>query len=707
MATDRPCVPDVPFVEWTAERTDVGGRPLRVLAAGPDGIYGAGPGSCGRLGPGGRWEPVGEPAPLLGAGVTALLPRRAAVWAGIGGGLAVLSAGGWRVTDDTFARGWGAVLALAAGSGDPASRLWVGTSAGVVAQRPLDSSGEDLVEIARLPGAIRDIAAGPEGLLLATDAGLYAMAPGASPVRHGDAPARALVRLGPGYLAATADGLAGVGVAPPDGVPPVRDLRRLAVDADGTLWAASPRGLLRRDAAGWHRHQGPRWLPSDDVLSVAAAGGEVHVATPAGLARLRPGSVTLQERADTLLRRLRARHLRLGAYVEETVDGRPVPSDNDGLWTGMYLAAECHRFAATGAPDARANADEAFAALEHLEAVTTIPGYPTKAIVEPGAGNPHDGPWYPSADGRWLWKGNCSSDEIVGHMYAYALYFDLVASAPGRARVAALVDRIMGHILENGLRILEFGQRTRWGYWYPEAVNGPECRWGDRGLNSLEILSHLRVAEHITGDPRYGEVYRDLVRAHGYAENTLLCKVDLEGHVNHSDDELAFLAYEPLLRYEPDGDIRSRYLGSLRRSWAFEVPERNPLWNFIAAAGGATAPGAGEDPPAWLGEAVRTLREIPTDTVAWPVNNAGRCDVALAPWPDRHGDAELTRVLPYDELAITRWNGNPYRASAGDARVEGDGVHFLLPYWMGRHHGWIAAPGDAPGETGGVSGGPA
>ncbi len=690
---------DEPFVEWTAERVDTGGRPIRVLVSAPDGIYAAGPGCCAHLGRDGRWRPLDEAAPMLRAGVSALLPGADDLWAAVAGGVAVLSGSRWHLTDDTFGAGWGGPLALAErpdASGAPL--LWVGTSAGVLARRALSPAGEGLAPVARLPGAIRAIAPGPDGLLLATDAGLYAWAGDGEPaLRHG-APARALLPWHGGWLAATADGIAGTAAAPPQGVPPQRDIRGLAVDAGGALWAATPRGLVRADAAGWHYHQGPRWLPADDVLAVAASpAGGVYAATPGGLARLRPGATTLAARADALLHRLRTRHLRLGAYVEETVDGRPVPSDNDGLWTGMYLAAECHRFAATAAEDARASADQAFAALERLEAVTTIPGYPTKAIVEAGAGDPADGPWYPSADGRWLWKGNCSSDEIVGHMYGCTLYFDLVADAAGRARVAALVGRIMGAILDNGLRILEFGRRTRWGYWYPEAVNGPECRWGDRGLNSLEILSHLRVAEHVTGDPRYAEAYAGLALAHGYARNTLLCKVDLPGHVNHSDDELAFLAYEPLLRYERDADLRALYLESLRRSWAFEEPERNPLWNFVwAACGGPEA--AGEDPARWLDPAVRTLREIPTDTVAWPVANGARCDVALAPRPDRHGHPELTRVLPYDEMAVTRWNGNPYRAEAGDARIEGDGVHFLLPYWMGRHHGWIAAPragGDA------------
>ncbi|MEY3283202.1 MAG: hypothetical protein RIR86_1215, partial [Acidobacteriota bacterium] len=42
---------------------------------------------------------------------------------------------------------------------------------------------------------------------------------------------------------------------------------------------------------------------------------------------------------------------------------------------------------------------------------------------------------------------------------------------------------------------------------------------------------------------------------------------------------------------------------------------------------------------------------------------------------------------PYDELPMSKWNGNPYRLDGGsDGRREDDGAYFLLPYWMGRYH---------------------
>ncbi|HAA74188.1 TPA: transcriptional regulator, partial [Candidatus Latescibacteria bacterium] len=224
------------------------------------------------------------------------------------------------------------------------------------------------------------------------------------------------------------------------------------------------------------------------------------------------------------------------------------------------------------------------------------------------------------------------------------------------------------------------GKRTRWGVWAPEYLNGP---WrAQRGLNSLEILSHLKSAHHITGDDRYGDAYRDLIENHGYAENARHVKLTLPGHVNHSDDELAFISYYPLLKYETDEGLRSIYLESLEESWQEERPERNPWWNYIY---GAVTENACD-----VEEAARTLREIPLDLIDWPIRNSHRADIRLDADRGRKGELQSIGVLPYDELPALKWNANPYALDGGgNATREDDGTYFLLPYWMGRYYGFL------------------
>ncbi len=57
------------------------------------------------------------------------------------------------------------------------------------------------------------------------------------------------------------------------------------------------------------------------------------------------------------------------------------------------------------------------------------------------------------------------------------------------------------------------------------------------------------------------------------------------------------------------------------------------------------------------------------------------------------GRVQLDRALPASERRIMRWNGNPYQADGGspDGNSEDCGSAWLLPYWMGRYHGLVAA----------------
>ena len=45
-----------------------------------------------------------------------------------------------------------------------------------------------------------------------------------------------------------------------------------------------------------------------------------------------------------------------------------------------------------------------------------------------------------------------------------------------------------------------------------------------------------------------------------------------------------------------------------------------------------------------------------------------------------------------DERPVMKWNGNPFVVDGGaGGHGEDDGAAFLLPYWMGRYYGFIAA----------------
>ena len=78
------------------------------------------------------------------------------------------------------------------------------------------------------------------------------------------------------------------------------------------------------------------------------------------------------------------------------------------------------------------------------------------------------------------------------------------------------------------------------------------------------------------------------------------------------------------------------------------------------------------------------------DMIEWQVRNSHRIDVQFRPDADRFRRRELTEALAPDERAVAKWNSNPYIPDGGGSgQGEDDGAYFLLPYWMGRHHGWV------------------
>lgn len=472
---------------------------------------------------------------------------------------------------------------------------------------------------------------------------------------------------------------------------PILDLTRVAVAADGTVWLGSDRGLMRWHGGHWSYLASKRWLPDDRVTAIApAADGAVWVGTPKGLAHLFHRKITLAEKAAILQRDLESRAGRHGYVTVKQLrapgelDGATQEiSDNDGLWTALYIASQTFRYAVTKSPEAKAQAAQSMKALLRLESITGISGFPARAICnvnEPqftGRSLRSDSEWHESTvEKDWYWKGETSSDELDGHYLGWYLFYELAANDEEKRQVRATCKRVTDHILDHGYYLVDQdGKPTTWGVWAPEKLNDDPKWWADRGLNSLEMLSHLKVAMHIVEEPRYERAYHELIQKHHYAINTLLAKIP--GGVSH-DDQLLFLSYYPLLQLERDPALRALYTVSLKRTWDSERVEANPLWNFIY--------GASTGQLCEVESAVESLREMPLDFIIWRNHNSHRSDLVFDPVLERQGIKRLLRPLPWTERTIHKWDKNPFELDAGSDLGEGDQTIWLLPYWMGRFH---------------------
>ena len=477
---------------------------------------------------------------------------------------------------------------------------------------------------------------------------------------------------------------------------PCADIRCIRV-VDETIWVGTPKGAfaLRPDGRTDY-YASKRWLVDDGVVDIQP--GPEHsmlVLCEGGLSILHFQAMTLADKAEHFDRLTRQRHIRNGfsssLAMSEPGDlstGTLVDSDNDGLWTAMYLAGELFRYAVTKSDAALRNCHESFEAMERLSLITPIKGFPARSFERAGYQVADKSRWHVTEDGRWAWKGTTSSDEIVGHFFAYAIFAEVVPDEAWRQRAIALIDSIMDHIVRNNWYLIDYdGKPTQWGRWHPEYVNRFPPGVGDRRLNSAEIIAFLQTAYHFTHKDLYRQKALELLNDHGYLDNiTIPMKklsrvpgIDLTTEWNHSDDELAFLSYWNLYRYAFTPELREQYRRAIRDHWEIERPEKNPLWNFLYAATGAEQFD--------FQESIWSLKEFPLDTISWTVRNSHRQDVELLPPNFRHQSTKT--VLPPDERPMSKYNGNAFRLDGGDGREEFSGDIFLLPYWLGRYLGII------------------
>jgi hypothetical protein len=463
--------------------------------------------------------------------------------------------------------------------------------------------------------------------------------------------------------------------------------------SDGATWLGTTQGLMRLDYSAPERDRrqylaGKRYLPDDwveQLLPNANAG--VWARTRTGVSHIELKRMTLAQKAEIFEARIRARHDRYGLVADSALlipgdisSNRLCDNDNDGLWTAIYAAAECFRYRVTKSPEALANARKSVEAILFLEEVAGRRGFPARSFIRKGDPMPQGGEWHWTADGQFYWKGDTSSDEIVGHFFIFSIAYDLLPDPALKRRIAETARRIMDHILDHDCCLVDLdGRPTTWGWWSPQKLSSQP---DERALNSLQLLSFLKTTAHITGESRYQAQYVKAAWEWKYADwITRLNEFRLE--LNYSDEELAMLPLYCLFQYEHDPALLKAYRKAADAWWENIQREANPLWTFIYLRG---QPKASVD----LAPAVWTLYRTPLDTIKWTIRNSGRQDIVWAPMRDRSGQREALTLLPPDERPVMRWNSNPFVVDGGeDGRGEDDGAAFLLPYWLGRYLGFL------------------
>lgn len=530
---------------------------------------------------------------------------------------------------------------------------------------------------------------------------------------------------------------------------PYNNFTCAAAGQDGEIWFGTTKGAIRVENDYFYYRFSRRWLPDDHVNDIAVdSNGTAWIATNKGISQIDSRIMTFEEKAAFFTKLTEDRHNRMGFIAPNELK---IPfdknsyelgiSDNDGMYTSMYGAAQAFRYAVTGDKEAKELADRSLKACKWLVDITHEPGFPARVIIPIDYREPVNEqysreynknrqktdpfwkdifPRFPlSKNGNYRWKCDTSSDELAGHYFFYAIYYDLVAkSEEEKAMVRKVVGDITDHLVRNGFMLRDHdGKSTRWGNFSPEFCNS-NWGWDQRGLNSMMMLSFLNVAKHVTGDSKYDETAKMLREKHNYHINAMHAKEFFPpDNVVPWDNNLSLMSLYGLINYEQDPELILMYRQSLEYAWLHISKQKNAFWNTIYGAlcqKFTTYADKGMFDPAvvfpenklyapynaklfrtWDARSediLETLERIPLDLIGYEMDNTHRLDVQIDPTPGQEpgmGWRNDTYAVPIDERGHVRQDRDGFALhyrEVGGGNSEQEGTIYLLPYYMALYH---------------------
>lgn len=499
-------------------------------------------------------------------------------------------------------------------------------------------------------------------------------------------------------------------LTPSEGIPN-GEVNCIRKSADNAMWVGTNMGVVRyyNDGTSSLRFS-KRWLVNDKVNDIEFdKEGTAWIATANGISAIKSKELTLSEKADYFYKRLMQVHVRDPWIVHlvalenkgDSSSWKPTDDDNDGEYTGIYLSMESLRYAATGDPVARERSKKAFHTLKYLQEVTETDGFFARTVIPINWTTMHDlnrkysereyadelvkdprfkrveNRWRESSDGKWLWKGDTSSDEMCGHFMGYFYYYEFAADESEKEIIRMHVKKIVDYLMTNNYNFLDIdGTPTRWAVWSPDKLNRDPDWSSEKSLNSFELLSYLKFTAHITGEQKYEDEYKRLIDEEGYLKNMSQLNRKNPAWEIYFDILLEAYLFPILIKYEEDPDIKKFYENLMDEWFVKQIDGKNPLNNFVYSyTRGVTKE---------LNNSIEFLIDTPLDLVDYNIDHTQREDVQIVRKPILE-EKQINVLPPASERATVRWDKNPWAAIHGNPYTEREPVFWLFPYWMGKY----------------------
>ncbi|MBK7106948.1 MAG: hypothetical protein IPH62_16875 [Ignavibacteriae bacterium] len=541
----------------------------------------------------------------------------------------------------------------------------------------------------------------------------------------------------------------------------------------GDVWFGTEKGAIRSDGEKFYYRFSRRWLADDFINEIKVQNDStIWFATKKGISKIDIKKISLENKAEYFTSQVEERHNRDGFIAQNKLTERYGLnswkyniSDNDGMYTAMYGAAQAFRYAVTKNDEAKKLAKRSFEACKWLVDITHEEGFPARVIIPIDWDEPvneqynheynitkqqEDPFWkdilprFPkSKDGKYLWKCDTSSDELTGHYFFYAIYYDLVAEIKEeKEQVKDVVAAITDHLIRNGFKLVDHdGMPTRWGNFSPEYFNSI-WGWDQKGLNSMMMLSFLNVAYHVTQDSKYLVTAKMLRDNYHYHISAMQSKMFFPPEdVVPWDNNLCLMSMYGLLNYEKDPELILMYRESLENSWLNVSKQKSAFWNSLYYAmakkfndlvdsgiykTGKIFPEAGSyseytSTRFYMEEfssndIIETLQRLPLDLIGYHIDNRHRLDIQFDLTPGQivnegwrpidpirtenvfeyakeHNlkvgwSAVDGKALPIDERCHVRLDRDGFvlDSNEGNGYTENEGTIYLLPYYMARYH---------------------
>ena len=465
---------------------------------------------------------------------------------------------------------------------------------------------------------------------------------------------------------------------------------------DGRVILSSDAGLIVIKNGAAKYLPALKWACCEKINDAIAIGNAIWTATDEGVSKITEKEMTLEEKADYCFELTEKYFVRTDGYVTglkeiENFDistGSPSITDNDGLWTHTYLGGLCYCYAVTKNEKVLEAARRSMHAMVNLTKISGIKGFTARALRyegEKGYGNLDRGDWqewHKAPDGVTEWLGETSSDEMTGHFFGFSLYYDLCANDEEKALIREVICDITDHIIEHDYRLCDIdGKPTTWAIWNASELNNNSMWMWEKCVNSLEILTFLDVAYHVSGDEKYRKEFMRLAINEHFLINAAQHKRD-DARITHIDDNLGFLCTATILRIEKDEAIRKYLLMGMKHHWDYERNEKSPLFNLIY--------GAFTDEMCDIDTAIKSLRDMTVDFSGRRALNSKRRNLVYDTEQERWGEnPQLVTPLDYDEKICYNYDTNPYRTDWGNGTSTCSPSCYILPYWFGRYFGLI------------------